>query len=151
MTARVRQNPQISATAVFSVQGDVTGIKASTGNSLAVTKGSCKDITAIFSPDKNLARDMFWAIGTQNEYGSYSWHLMQNGNYNASPYINFKANGTTGSVYGKLATTPSTQPEIALIYAKDTAAQSRIEDYLSLSSESKKQPNGDEYFLLWTM
>ncbi|MGN1190984.1 MAG: hypothetical protein ACI4SL_11395, partial [Candidatus Ornithospirochaeta sp.] len=135
MTARVRQNPQITATAVFSVQGDVTGIKASTGNSLAVTKGSWKDITAIYSPDKNLARDMFWVIGTPKEDGSYSWHLMQNGNYNASSYINFKANGTTGSVYGKLATTPSTQPEIALIYAKDTAAQVRIEDYLSISSD----------------
>ena len=60
---------------------------------------------------------------------------MKNGNYNASPYINFKANGTTGSVYGKLATSPSTQPEIALIYAKDTAAQSAIEKHLSLSSD----------------
>ena len=135
MTARVRQNPQISATSVFSVQGDVTGIKASTGNSLPVTKGSWKDITAIFSPEKNLARDMFWAVGTPKNDGSYSWHLMKNGNYNASPYINFKANGTTGSVYGKLATSPSTQPEIALIYAKDTAAQSAIENHLSLSSD----------------
>ena len=131
MTAKVRQNPQLSATAVFNVLGKVTGITADCGNSLVVTKGSWADISAVYTPVENLARDMFWAIGTPQENNTYSWYLMKNGNYNGNPYINFKANGTTGSVYGKLATSPTTQPEIFLLYAVDSEGQGKIEKHLS--------------------
>lgn len=137
MTARVRQNPQISATAVFSISGDVTGIKADTGNSLVVTKGSWADINAIYTPEENLARDMFWAIGTPKDDGTYSWYLMKNGNYNVNGCINFKANGTTGSVYGKLATNAANQPEVCLVYAKDTVGQGAIEKHLETGHDIK--------------
>lgn len=164
MTVESVQNPQLSYTSTLNISGDVTAISASTGSSLTIAKNNTAEISAVFTPENALARDVVFTVdknvGT-NESAKYISLFVDTNNGYSNDYLRVMPSASTLTVTGLKATGNNIQ-RIRILYPKTTDDVLRIEEYskhansngktLGIVMESKEtfkfvDGNGDAYVL----